>query len=353
MNANKRLRLGIIGCGRVAGERHLPALRCLPDVQLAAVADINTDQLSRFADLCGITRCFTDYRQLLDCSDIEAVGIFTPTASHAEIVMASLDANKHVMIEKPLALNLAECERLISRASSSSCKVLVGLNLRWHRLLQRARKLIQDGELGRIKSIRSVFTHYRTGEDAPDWHRKRDSGGGVIFNEAVHHFDLWRYLLDTDVEQIFSYALKSPHYEDETLVACARLSGGALATGIFTLKTSPNNELEIYGEKGRLLISLYRYDGIDFFSHDTYPGSIPGRIKASMMRLIDLPEAIPVMRQGGDFAATFHNLWRHFTDCIFQDRPPACGLEEGMRALRISLAAAESATSKLPISLKA
>jgi myo-inositol 2-dehydrogenase/D-chiro-inositol 1-dehydrogenase len=351
-NQRRAIKLGIIGCGRVAKERHLPALQHIPDAQVVAVADIKTDRVHWMAERFGIERQFNDYRDLLDCADVEAVGILTPTASHAEIGLASLESGKHVLIEKPLALNLEECDQLIASASHFPYKVVVGFNLRWHRLVRRARKIIESGSLGRIKAVRSACTHYRLGEYAPAWHRKHSLGGGVAFNEAVHHFDLWNYLLQTEVEQVFSFSRPSIYYEDETHVTSASLRNGALATGIFTLRTSPNSEVEIYGDAGRLYLSCYRFDGLDFFSHTSYPGDITSRLKKVAQMLRGLSQAVPVLRRGGDFASTFCGLWRHFIDCITRDVPSECTVEDGKHALRVAIAAVESAASGQPVKIK-
>jgi len=351
VSTRKTIRLGIIGCGRVAEERHFPALQHLPNIQVVAVADIDADRMNSIANRFGIDHRYSDYRALLDRSDVDAVGILTPTQSHAEIGLAALNANKHVLIEKPLALNLTECDQLIARGADSSCKVVVGFNLRWHRLVQRACEFIQTGALGRIKAIHSIYTHYRLGENAPDWHRKLELGGGVSFNEAVHHFDLWRYLIKSEVEQVFSFSRPSLYYEDETQVTNACLSNGALATGVFTFKTGPTSEIEVYGDNGRLHLSLYRFDGFEFFSHNIYPGNIMDRLKKTMFTLAELPRAIPIMRRGGDFEATFYSLWQHFIDCINRDIASECTLEDGKRALQISLATMESASSKQPIQI--
>jgi predicted dehydrogenase len=208
--------------------------------------------------------------------------------------------------------------------------------------VQRARRFIKTGALGRIKAIRSVFTHHRTGEDAQEWHRKPELGGGVSFNEAVHHFDLWRYLLESDVKEVFSFSRPSAAYEDETSITTAFLANGALATGVFSLMTGMNNEIEIYGEAGRLCLSFYKFDGFEFFSNSTYPGDIKDRVKKAAAALRELPRAIPVMRRGGDFGTTFCGLWRHFADCIYQDKRSECTLEDGKQAVRIALAVRES-----------
>jgi len=349
----RTLKLGIIGCGRVAEERHFPALRHLPDVEVVAVSDTDENRMKRLADPMGVEHRWGDYRALLEAADVEAVGILTPTATHAEIGLAAFEAGKHVLIEKPLALDPEACDRLIEAGARSSRTVTVGFNLRWHRLVQRARTFIRTGALGRIEAIRSVFTHHRRGEDAQEWHRKPELGGGVSFNEAVHHFDLWRYLLESDVEEVFSFSRPSAGYEDGTNVTTASLANGALATGVFSLTTSADNEIEIYGEAGRLCLSFYKFDGFEFFSHSTYPGDVKDRLKKAAAALGELPQAIPAMRRGGDFGTTFYGLWRHFVDCIYQDERSECTLEDGKQAVRIALAARESVSSGQAVQIAA
>ncbi|RJP77134.1 MAG: gfo/Idh/MocA family oxidoreductase [Desulfobacteraceae bacterium] len=346
------IRLGIIGCGRVAQERHLPALQQISDIQVTAVADVDKTRLNKLADQYKIQKRYHDYRYLLDLPDIDAVGVLTPTGSHLEIGLATLDAGKHMLLEKPLALNLAECDQLIAKSKeSASCKVVVGFNNRWHRLVQQAGEFIQTGALGTIKAVNSVYTHSRSGDNAPDWHRKLSIGGGVSFNEAVHHFDLWHYLTGSRVEEIFSFSNDSSYYEDETHVTTARLSGGILATGIFTFKTSPTSEMEIYGDLGRLHLSLYKFDGLEFFPHTAYPGDIVDRLKKMVGTIGKLPQAIPNMRRGGDFTATFHGLWNHFVQCVTTDLPSECTPEDGKRALKVSLGAVKSIGTGQPVRL--
>lgn len=344
-NPTQAIRLGIIGCGTVAYERHLPALLRLRGACVVAVADPEAARMDAIAGRLGVGHRFADYLALLDLPDVDAVAVLTPTGSHMEIGLAALDAGKHVLIEKPLALSAAECEQLVKRAEASSLKTVVCFNLRWHRLVQRARTFLATGALGRVKAIRSAYTHDRCGVDAPDWHRTLELGGGVSFNEGVHHFDLWRLLLNSEVERIYSISNASEFYEDETNVVAARMTGGELASAFLTFKTAPNSELEIYGESGRLLLSLYRFDGLQFFPGSAYPGDIKERLRNALSTLKDLPRWIPVVSRGGDFPATFEGVWRHFIDCIRYDKRPECSFEDGMRAVEIAAALTESLRS--------
>jgi predicted dehydrogenase len=351
-HAGDAVRLGIIGCGRVAEERHLPALLHLPELRVMATADLDGERSRNLAGRLGAAQSCADYRAVLERKDVDAVAILTPTRSHAEICMAALDAGKHVFVEKPLAMNLEECGRLIARAGMSPRKVVVGFNLRWHRLVRRAREFLKTGAVGRIKAIRSVYTHDRTGEGAPDWHRRLELGGGVSLNEAVHHFDLWRYFTGGEVERIYAAGEPSRHYEDETNTVTARMSGGVLASGVFTLKSAPNSEVEIFGENGRLCLSLYRFDGLEYFPCSIYPGNLGDRFKKAARALCDLPEVFPVLRRGGDFQATFEGIWRHFSGCVLHDLPSQCTLEDGKSSLEIALAAVNSACTGAPVSVR-
>jgi len=342
----RTLRLGLIGCGRVAVERHLPSLRHVGGFRLVAASDADGARLNLVSDQFGIAHRHVDYRALLERSDVDAVGILTPTASHVEITLAALAAGKHVLVEKPLALTAAECDRLIERAAVSPGKVVVGFNLRWHRLVRRARAFVAGGALGRVTAIRSAYTHERTGENAPDWHRKRKSGGGVLLNEAVHHFDLWRYLLGADVAEIFAATRHSSSYEDETSSVTATLEGGVLASGIFSFGTGPNSEIEIYGETGRLYLSCYRFDGLEFYPRSGYPGDPRDRLGKLVAAAKELPSAL---RRGSEFADTFRGLWQHFFDCIREDKPSECTLQDGKRAIEVAAASIASASAGKPV----
>ncbi|MBE0659375.1 MAG: Gfo/Idh/MocA family oxidoreductase [Bryobacteraceae bacterium] len=350
---SQAIRLGIIGCGKVAWERHHPALRTLPEFEIRCVADPNGDRAAHIARLFGGVETHADYRELVARNDLDAVAVLTQTGAHAVAGCAVLDAGKHLFLEKPLALTLEEGDRLIEARKRSGKKAQVCFNLRWHRLIIQARSIIASGALGHIKAIHSVYTHNRTGQDAPDWHRKLSLGGGVGFNEGVHHYDLWRYLTGREVTEIRSINMPSEVYEDETAVISARLDGGILASGVFSFLTGPNSQVEVFGEHGRLLISLYRFDGLQFYPTGAYPGAVADRVKRGARSLLSLPGLVHDARNGGAFQATFAACWRSFGESVRSGSPPICTLEDGRHALQIALAAESSDRSKLPAPLEA
>lgn len=140
----KTLKIGIIGCGWAGGALHLPALQSLSDSEVVALADIDQGRLNQVGDKFRIKSRYTDFRNLVEDKDVEAVAVCVPASSHAEIALAALDAGKHVLVEKPLALSMGEIDLLMEKAKGSACKAAVGFNLRYHRLVREARRIIRD-----------------------------------------------------------------------------------------------------------------------------------------------------------------------------------------------------------------
>jgi predicted dehydrogenase len=344
--SRKVVRLGVIGCGWVTETRHLPALQNLSDAEVFAVADIDADRLSRMANHFPVKHCYTDFRSLLDNPAVEAVAVCVPTPSHVAVAMAALEARKHVLLEKPLALHLEESDQLIARAAQSPCKVMMGFNMRWHRLIREMRTMVLQGVIGPLECIRTAFTSYY--ENVPDWRKRRELGGGVWFELAVHHFDLWRFLLQSEVEEIFAVN-RCGRWEDETATVTARMMNGILTSSVFAERTGENNEIEIYGQAGRLRVSGYHFDGLEQFSLAGFPGALRVRLRRMVHTLKELPQGALKMWRGGDFLASYQAEWRHFLDAIQRDAPVECTLEDGRRALQIVLAAVESASRGHPV----
>lgn len=342
------LGVGVIGCGKVALEHHLPSLKKVAGARLAAVADIDPQRVEAAKRNNLSARYFSTAGELLADQSVDVVAVLVPTPNHHEIGMAALLAGKHVFMEKPLALSRSQCDQLVEAGKQSGKKSMTCFNLRWHRLVQMAENMIATGLLGTIKAINSTYTHCRDPQHAQPWHRYLKFGGGVSFNECVHHFDLWYHLLRSDVEEVFAFHRATQDYEDESSMVVARLKNGILASCFNTFRTSPTNEIEIVGSSGRLCINLYRYDGLQFFPAAAYPGSILLRIKHAAASLRGFSRAIGAVNRGGAFAETFHYAWSHFIRCIQEDKDPNCSLVDGRRAVLTALAAVQSFSSGRP-----
>jgi predicted dehydrogenase len=338
------LSVGLIGCG-YAAEIHLDALRALPQAKVVAVADIDESARRAIAARNGALHAFTDYRALLEHPGIDVVAILTPPYLHLEMTAAALDAGKHVMVEKPITRDLEEADRLIELAGRSAKKVIVGYNLRFHRQLQEARRRIRAGALGEVEFLRGVASStYQFGRRFPDYRRRRDLGGGVLIELAVHHFDLWRYLLEEEVEEIVATS-QAKSGEDTTATVTARMTSGVLVTSAFSEHAAEQHEIEIYGDRGRIRASIYRFDGFDLVPTGVYEGHPVRRLRRFIEALGGVPPAVRASRQGGVFLESFRSLWQYFVEAIHNDTAVAPDLEDGRRSLRVALAAVRSADS--------
>ncbi len=348
---NRPIGLGIIGCGKVARERHLPALKRLKDFRITALCDTDPRQMNSLG-LEDPGR-YGHYLDLIEDPRVDAVAVLTPTAAHGEPAMAVMAAGKPLFLEKPLALDLETGLCLVQKAGQVSSLTLLGFHLRWHRLVTRARAFIGSGALGDLKALHSTFTHDRTGHGAPDWHRQLNQGGGVIFNEAIHHFDLWYALTGCRVETIASFSRASDQYENAVHTLTATLSDQVSATGIFSFGTSPQSRVELLGERGRLVLDLYRFDGMEFHPRRVYPGDLKHRAKQCLSTLAQLPTALKMITRGGDFDGAFYRMWQDFSRAIRWGTPLPVTFKEGQYALATALTALESARSGRTVAVKA
>jgi myo-inositol 2-dehydrogenase / D-chiro-inositol 1-dehydrogenase len=343
------VRVGVVGCGRVAQQRHLPVIHGLATTDLVAIADVSEETRNALIEQYGLDSAFSDYRELVTSDSVDAVMIAAPTQLHAEVGVAALEAGKHVMIEKPLALSLDDVDALEAAAEGTDRVVAVAMNSRWHRLTREAREVVRGGELGDIGLLRSAFTDdFRLHGDVPDWGMRHEQAGCVLVETAVHHFDLWQFILESGVRDIYA-KMAEPMTVNERACVTATMDNGVIVSAMFAEGLKGTNELEIYGQDGRLRVSVYDFDGLDVSPRSEYPGAMGTRARRMKEALSELPGAVRRLKTGGDWAGSYRSEWEHFIDCITNEKAPECGLAEGRRALEVGLAAMASLNQGAPV----
>jgi myo-inositol 2-dehydrogenase/D-chiro-inositol 1-dehydrogenase len=347
--ASPPLSLAIVGCGRVVEQCHLPALRTLSGLKVVALVDNNPGRLNEVANQLGVQRRFTDYRTMLDEAGVDAVAVCAPPQFHAAIGLAVLDAGKHLFVEKPLALSLKDADQLVDRAAAAPGKALAGFNLRWHRLVRQARSMIDGGSLGPLASMHTTFTSATAfpGQGSP-WRRRPDLGGSVLFDLGIHHFDLWRFLTQCEVREVFAYR-RTDGSGVESVTVSAMMANGVPVTSSFSHGVSDTNELEICGRKARLRMSCYRFDSLHLENNAAAQGAVRNWLNAAMGAARKLPQAAARLRRGGDIGASYRAQWQHFIDAIRNDTPIQSDFEQGRHALQVTLAAVESNSCGRPV----
>lgn len=337
-NAAEPIRLGIVGCGHATVGLHLPAIKAHPGINVVALADVDVTQLERAAEKFSIPGRYTEPEALVVDPNVDAVAICVPPEHHVGLATIALDANKHLFVEKPLTLDLNDAQRLIAHANRSDRTVLVGHNLRHHHHTVEARKMIQRGVLGSIEFVHAVWSsRYRIDRGFPDWRRRRATGGSALLELAVHYLDLWRYLLGSEIEAVVASS-RSAEADDLTATVIARMANGALTSSAFSQYAATGHDIELFGQDGRLRISLCRFDGLEFAPSTQFPGSPIDRLQSLVHTMTELPRGVASAARGGGFADSYRNQWRHFADCVRSGEPVACTLDDGMRAVQAGLA---------------
>ncbi|MFZ1288806.1 MAG: Gfo/Idh/MocA family oxidoreductase [Melioribacteraceae bacterium] len=192
---NQKTKIAVIGLGTVGQLVHLPILSKLNSVDLVAVSDINKTRLNSIADKFNIKNRFTDFTKMLESEEIEAVIISTPTNTHKNIAVECLSKKKHVLIEKPIALNLTETQEIDAEAKKNKCHAMVGMNFRFRPDTMLLKSLINSGELGEIFYIKCGWSRKQSSQEK--WFNKKSlAGGGVMFDLGIVLIDTALWLLD-------------------------------------------------------------------------------------------------------------------------------------------------------------
>jgi myo-inositol 2-dehydrogenase / D-chiro-inositol 1-dehydrogenase len=341
---NEPTGVGLIGCGHVAEFRHLPVLSRIDCARVVAVADLDPDRAQRLGERFAVPRRYGEPQQLLADQEVEVVGVLVPATDHTEVTIAALEAGKHVLVEKPLATSLADGDRMIAAAARTPAKVGVGFNLRAHRLVRRARELLMSGVVGTIEAIHGVVSgSHEQGSDGEwrGWKADRRLGGGTLFEIAPHHYDLWRHLTGTEVEEITAMTRHDAAGEVAASIS-ARLSGGPLVSTAFVHSATTVNHLTVQGPGGRLDLSTLEYDGLRFTPSSAFPGDVRVRARRLREALAQLPRGMRSLRQGGEYPLSYKRQWEGFLAAVRDGEPVICRLQDGQKALQVALAAVSS-----------
>ena len=319
--SQKSLRFAVIGCGLIGRKRVLG----LKAAQIAYTCDVNLQRAQDLASLASGCKAVEDYRVVVGDGSIDAVVVSTLNASLAPITLAAVQSGKHVLVEKPGAINPGQLREIQSAAALTGAKVRIGYNHRFHPALQKARALIDSGALGPLMFLRGRYGHGgRKGYDR-EWRADpKLSGGGELIDQGVHLIDLAGWYLG-EFAQVDGHAATSfwDMPVDDNAFLSLRTAGGQTAW-LHVSCTEWKNlfSLEIYGRDGKIAI-----EGL---------GGSYGLERLSFYKM--LPEMGPpdttiweYPRGDDSWAAETAEFIRD----IRENRTPQPGLAEAIRTLRI------------------
>lgn len=196
VKAMDKLNAGVIGCGLIS-KNHLMALKNVAAADCVAVCDVERPKAQKAADEYSIPKVYTDYHEMLKCPDIQAVHICTPHHLHAQMAIDALGAGKHVLCEKPMAINADDARKMIEARDKSGRQLAICFQNRYNQASIYMKNLLTSGELGRVQGARGSVAWDRKPEyyASSPWRGRWDTaGGGVLINQAIHTFDLLQWL---------------------------------------------------------------------------------------------------------------------------------------------------------------
>jgi len=340
----RRIKTGLIGCGKVA-HLHAVALKSLPNSQFIAVCGSTAEKANGFATKYEVTG-YTDPQRMIDESGVEAVCICTPHPQHAEPSIIAASKGVHVLVEKPLASNLKDCDRILAAAKNGGALVGTISQRRLYAPCQRIRRAIDDDKIGRpvLGSVTMYGWRDQKYYASDPWRGTwAGEGGGVLVNQAPHQLDLLRWYMG-EIEELCGYwgNLNHPYIEvEDTAVAILRFRGGGL--GQITVSNSQNPALYgkvlIHGSNGAS-IGVQTDGGAMFIagvSNITEPPmndvwTVPGELE---MRAVWQKEDAEFF--GKINAIEYYHAMqiKDFLDAIVEKREPMVTGEDGRRTVEL------------------
>jgi phthalate 4,5-cis-dihydrodiol dehydrogenase len=320
------LGVGIIGAGHF-GAQHAEAIAELDNVRLVASSRTNETALNEFVRKYG-GRAYTDYGYLLADNDVDAVMIATPHHLHTDIAILAAKAGKHILLEKPMAPTLDECDQIIQATNEFGVKLMVGHTNHFAPHYQKAKEIVDSGELGEIVLGNSTVSKFWMESNRRDWHLDRDTAGGMWLTVGIHCLDRLTWLIDSSIQSVCAQFDTRFHDQkaDDIGLIFLRYANGAMGTvtSIGYATGAPQNFTQITCIKGVLKIDK---NGVHIGRDEKW-------------------QQIPCADMGNNALV---NEWKAFIDAIQDDMEPAVGGAFARHIMAAVFAAEESSRMKQEI----
>lgn len=335
------IRVGLVGAGR-AGKVHANSLtHHVPGGQLACIVEAVPDTLDATATEFGCDAGFPSLEAALEWGQLDAVVITTPTFTHAPLAVMAARAGKHILLEKPMALTLAECDDIINAARTAGVHLQLGFMRRFDPEFEAAYARIQAGEIGAPMLIKSL-TH---GPGLPPaWARDLQTSNGMLAEVNSHDWDCVRWLMSSNPQRVYTEVanfkgaargVDTPNFYDNVIVNLRFDSGGlGSISGVCPCEYGYDARVEIVGERGIMQI-----------------GSMQGQAVVVCTNR-DHGLVTPIYRTWPErFAWGYIREMQHFVGCIQSGTPPRVGGEDGRWAVAGVLAGTRSFLEGRPVAL--
>ena len=330
------LKLGLIGAGRI-GRLHADHLTTrIPAVEVLMVADALAAAARECAERCAISDFSQDYRDVLARPDIEAVVICSSTDTHARVIKEAARAGKHIFCEKPIALDLPSIDDALAEVEQAGVTLQVGFNRRFDASYRRVRRALEEDEIGT-----PLVVHITSRDPAPPPLEDIRVSGGIFLDMTIHDFDMARYLIGSEVEEVsaFAHALDAPDIaaagDVSNAIVLLRFTNGVIGTISNSRHASYgyDQRVEVLGSKGAISLE------------NSYPNTAIISDAHSVRR--DLPLHFFTERYSESFVAEM----AAFVECVRSGTPVPVSGSDGRAPVVMALAAQKSLLEHRPVRL--
>lgn len=268
------MKYALIGCGRISTNHIKAAMN--NKLEIIAVCDIVPKNMEKLLENHGLgeeraIKRYTDYKQMIKENEIELISIATESGLHAEIALYCIENNVHVIIEKPMAMSIAEADKIIALAAEKNVRVSACHQNRFNIAVQQMRKALEDGRFGKIShgSIHVRWNRNKNYYEQAPWRGTWAQDGGALMNQCIHGIDLLRWMMGDEVESVYGVTKQQFHHylEAEDIgMAVVKFKNGAIATIEGTTNVYPQNleeTLYLFGENGTVKLGGKSTNNID------------------------------------------------------------------------------------------
>jgi len=340
---SERVRVALLGCGRIARLFHLPALLAHPRVELVAVAepDASAAEAARGALQGHDTRVVSDWTALVDDpAGLDAVVIALPTPLHVPVATAAFQAGLAAYVEKPLAADTAGAEQVVEAGRASGRTGMTGFNRRFASPYRQLQSALQEQQAGRVVAVTASLCS--APRAVPAWKSARATGGGALLDLAVHQIDLVRWLIG-EVASV-SAELRSVGAQDDTVLLQLRTTEGVPVQLLASANARQSDRFEVVGDLATLLVDRYTLPGVAA-APSTAGSSQAARAGQGLAALRAVPGALRTVAAPApdeSFAAALGA----FVEAVAAGQPrpsQGAGFVDGAAAIRVVEAAERSA----------
>jgi predicted dehydrogenase len=249
------IRWGVLSTARIGQNHVIPAMQQGTYSEVTAIASRDTQRAETVAQKFGIAKAYGAYEQLLKDPDVDAVYIPLPNEQHVPWSIKTLEAGKHVLCEKPIALTADEAQSLVDAAAQyPQLKIMEAFMYRFHPQWQRAEQLVSEGAIGDLRTIQSFFSYANL--DPTNIRNQADHGGGGLMDIGCYNISFSRFIFGVEPTRVCSMVEYDPTFKTDRLVSGMLSFGSGTATFTCSTQLSPYQRVNIFGTTGRIEIEI-------------------------------------------------------------------------------------------------